>query len=70
MQFDELLQELGLKEQPVEEMEDDDDDDDVITIHHEFLFPTHTHMVSPNPWKKVLIIIVTQTKWDNLNAKT
>jgi hypothetical protein len=48
VQFDELLEELGLKEQPVEEMEDDDDDD-VITIHHEFSFPTHTHVVSPNP---------------------
>lgn len=67
MQFDELLEELGLKKQPVEEMEDDDD---VITIHHEFSFPTHTHVVSPNPWKKVFITIVTQTKWDNLNAKT
>jgi hypothetical protein len=41
MQFDELLEELGLKEQPIEEMEDDDDD--VIITHHVFPSPTHTH---------------------------
>ncbi len=49
---------------------EEEDDDDVIITHQVFHSPIHIHVVLPNQPGKVPIIVETQTKWDNSNAKT